>query len=84
MNHTDTLAGIRASMQSALKLSDADAAVIGLDTTAAQLPGWSSMAHLELVLAIENRFAVIFDAEEIGELASVAAILKALAKVRPN
>jgi len=84
MSHTETLAGVRACIQSALKLSDGDAAAIGPDTTAAQLPGWTSMAHLELVLAIENRFAVMFEAEEIAELASVAAILSALAKVRPN
>ena len=84
MSHTDTLAGIRACMQSALKLSDGDAAAIGPDTTAAQLPGWTSMAHLELVLALERQFDLMFEADEIAELASVKAIVDALGKVRAN
>lgn len=79
---TDALAGIRACMQAALKLSEADAAAIGPDTTPVQLPAWTSMAHLELVLAIEKRFGLMFDAEEIANLASVAAIAAALARER--
>lgn len=84
MSPTDALAGVRACMQSALKLSDGAAAAIGPDTTAAQLPGWTSMAHLELVLALERQFGVIFEAEEIAELASVKAIVDALEKERVN
>ena len=77
-----TLAGVRICMQAALKLSDADTAGINIETTAAQLPGWTSMAHLELVLALENRFGLMFEAEEIAELASVRAIVSALERER--
>ena len=80
----DRLSGIRACMQTALKLSDADAAAINIETTPNQLPGWTSMAHLELVLALEKRFDLMFEAEEIAELASVKAIVGALEKVRTN
>jgi acyl carrier protein len=80
----DLLGGIRACMQAALKLSDADAAAISIETTPNQLSGWTSMAHLELVLALEKRFDLIFEAEEIAELASVKAIVGALEKVRTN
>ncbi len=78
----ELLSGIRACMQAALKLSDADAAAIGLTTTPDQLPGWTSQAHLELVFALERQFDLMFEAEEIAELASVKAIVGALEKVR--
>jgi len=84
MSPTAILPIMRGCMQSALKLSDAETAAIGLGTTAAQLPAWTSMAHLELVLALENRFGVTFEAEEIAELASVAAILGALSRERSH
>ena len=77
-SHADLLATIRTCMQVALKLNDADTAGITLDTTPVQLPGWTSMAHLELVLAVENRFGLMFDADEIAELASVSAMVGAL------
>ena len=80
----DRLAGIRACMQAALKLSDADAAAISITTTPDQLPGWTSMAHLELVLALERQFDLMFEADEIAELASVKAIVGALGKERTN
>jgi len=80
----DLLTGIRACMQAALKLSDADAAAISIATTPNQLPGWTSMAHLELVLALERQFNLMFEADEIAELASVKAIVGALEKERTN
>ena len=80
----DLLTGIRACMQAALKLSEADAAAINITTTPDQLPGWTSMAHLELVLALERQFNLMFEAEEIAELASVRAIVGALEKERTN
>ena len=83
-SNTDVLAGIRSCMQVALKLSDADAAAIGLETTPVQLPAWTSMAHLELILALESRFGMMFDAEEIAELASVSAIVAALTRERAS
>ena len=80
----DVMAGIRACMQAALKLSDADMAALNITTTPDQLPGWTSMAHLELVLALEKQFDLLFAAEEIAELASVKAIVSALEKERTN
>ena len=80
----DVMTGIRACMQAALKLSAADAAAISITTTADQLPGWTSMAHLELVLALERQFDLMFEADEIAELASVKAIVGALEKERTN
>jgi acyl carrier protein len=39
---------------------------------------WDSVRHLSLIMALEERFGVAFDAEEIPELISVAAIRDAL------
>ena len=78
VSDSNILASVRACMQAALKLSDADTAGIALDTTPVQLPGWTSMAHLELVLAVESRFGLMFDADEIADLASVSDMVGAL------
>ena len=69
---------IRSCMQTALKLTDGEAANIGVETTPLSVSGWTSTAHLELILALEGKFRITFDANEIAELASVASILKAL------
>jgi acyl carrier protein len=45
--------------------------------------GWTSLAHLELILMLERTFDVTFEADEIAQLASVAAIVGALEKRRP-
>lgn len=45
----------------------------------ATLPQWDSLAHLNLVLALEERFGVKFTLEEIIELQDVPAIHRILA-----
>jgi acyl carrier protein len=40
---------------------------------------WDSLNHLNLILALEGEFGVQFEAEEIPELTSVAAIRRRLA-----
>ena len=40
------------------------------------------MAHLDSMLALEKRFDIMFDADEIASLASVASILEALERHR--
>jgi acyl carrier protein len=39
---------------------------------------WDSVRHLSLIMALEERFGVAFEADEIPELISVAAIRDAL------
>jgi acyl carrier protein len=70
-------------MQTVLQLSDADAARIGPDTTPLQVAGWNSLAHVQIILELERTFDVMFDADEIAALASVQAIIAALARPRP-
>jgi len=65
-------------MQTALQLTDAQTAAIARDATPLQVPGWTSLAHVQLVIELEKNFDVMFDADEIATLASIPAILAAL------
>lgn len=40
------------------------------------IEAWDSMAHLNLVLSLEQEFAITFDLNEIAELTSVPAIVE--------
>lgn len=42
------------------------------------IPNWDSVRHLNLMLAIEERFGVQWDAEQMMTLTSVAAVTEAL------
>jgi len=77
-----SLTGIRRCMQTVLHLSDEETAGIGPETTAVLLPGWNSLAHVQLMLELERAFGVTFDADEIAALASVGAIIAALERSR--
>ncbi len=39
---------------------------------------WDSLRHLKLMMAVEQRFGIMFDADEILELNSVQAIAEAV------
>jgi len=72
------LSELRKCMQTSLALTDEETAAIDRTTTPARLPRWTSLAHLELMLSLERTFGVTFDAEEIVDLASVDAIVRAV------
>lgn len=69
---------IRSCMKTALKLPESAASGITDSTTADDLPGWTSVAHLSLVLELEKTFDVQFGNDEIASLGSVSAIAAAL------
>ncbi|HEV2378034.1 MAG TPA: acyl carrier protein [Streptosporangiaceae bacterium] len=69
-----------------MTLTELCAAVLGLaaeqvdDTTAAATTGgWTSLAHVQLVVALEDAYGVTLSAAEIRRLTSVGAIRAALA-----
>lgn len=39
---------------------------ISATTTAADVPGWDSMAHINLIIAVEKKFGVKFAARELA------------------
>ena len=69
---------VRAAMRTTLKLSENDAAAITRESTPVSVSGWTSLAHVQLILELEQTFDVMFEGDEIASLASVAAILDAL------
>jgi acyl carrier protein len=70
---------VRDCMVRAMKLDAKAAAGITEQTGAGQLPAWTSVNHLALILELEKTFSVRFDNNEIAALGSVAAILDRLA-----
>lgn len=70
---------VRECLARALALNADVAARIDESTTAADVSGWTSVAHLSLVLELEKAFGVTFENEEIVSMGSVAAILERLA-----
>jgi acyl carrier protein len=51
------------------------AETIGPNTAQADMPEWDSVAHLNLMLAVEDAFGVKLDLDEIARLTSVPALL---------
>ena len=72
------LDAIRQCMSRAMKLDAKTAASITESTTAADLSGWTSVAHLTLVLELEKAFKTTFENDEIVSMGSVAAIIERL------
>ena len=45
------------------------------ESTAEDVDGWDSVAHVNILIAIEATFGIRFDAEEIGSLSSVGVLI---------
>lgn len=56
---------------------ETDVEKIAADAVKDDLSAWDSLAHLRLITALEEELAVRFSMAEIGEMASVAAIVAA-------
>src|SRR5580698_7192349 len=56
-----------------------DASALGEGTSTANTPAWDSVAHLNLVLSLEQEFGQRFSPEEFMQMQSVAAINGVLA-----
>ena len=50
---------------------DAPDLILTPATSASDVPGWDSVAHITLVVAIEQRFGIRFKTAEIEELGNV-------------
>jgi len=46
------------------------------ETQAADVPGWDSVAHITLVVVIEQKFGIHFNTAEIEELRNVGDLAK--------
>lgn len=45
--------------------------VLTPETTATDVPGWDSLAHIQLLMMVENSFGVRFKASEVSSFANV-------------
>lgn len=45
-------------------------------TTAADIPGWDSVAHINLMFSIEQEFGVQFGSSEFAEMANVGQLVR--------
>ena len=52
--------------------------VITSQTTAADIKGWDSLSHVRLMIAIEKKFGVRFQAREVGEFNNIGDLLALL------
>jgi acyl carrier protein len=55
-----------------------DPAGLSADDTNLTVPGWDSVQHIQLLLALEESFGVVFEPEEFAALTSVRALLERL------
>jgi acyl carrier protein len=44
------------------------------ETTAAEVPGWDSLSHVNVILAVEKHFGVRFKGSEVLNLKNVGAL----------
>ena len=56
-----------------------DASALGEGASTENTPAWDSVAHLNLVLSLEQEFGQRFSPEEFMQMQSVAAIKRVLA-----
>ncbi|MBL7497826.1 acyl carrier protein [Frankia sp. CNm7] len=60
-----------------------DALTLADDTTAADIPAWDSLAHINLMFAIENEFGVEIPDERLGSFANVGELRRYLEEHLP-
>ena len=53
-------------------------------TTANDIDGWDSLAHIRLIVAIEKYFEISFSASEISELKNVGEMVSLILKKKKN
>ena len=53
---------------------------LGDDVAMADVETWDSLRHIDLIVTLEETFALQFDADEIVEMRSVGAIRSVLAR----
>lgn len=53
------------------------------ETTAADVPGWDSLAHINLMFALENEFDMQFTDEQLSEFRNVGELRRFLRSQLP-
>ena len=72
MNRDDVLLRIQNVLRQILVQPDL---TVTPDTTAAQVDGWDSLAHVSIILGVEKAFAIRLKAAEIAQLNDVGSLI---------
>jgi acyl carrier protein len=59
---------------------DNDNVELHRSTTAEDVPNWDSLAHVKIMMAIEKRFGIRFEVQELSELSNVGAVVDVIAE----
>jgi acyl carrier protein len=54
--------------------------MVGLSTTAGEIPGWDSLTHMRLIAALENHFKIVFTFDEVSAFKNVGDMLQLIEK----
>jgi len=63
---------------------DDDSIMLHRETTASDIEGWDSMAHLQLILAIERRFGVRLPSTKVAGLTNVGDMMDLISSHLPR
>jgi acyl carrier protein len=64
-------AQVQSTLAEALRVSPEQ---VGMELAFGDLPQWDSMGHMEVMMALENRFGIEISADTIAALTSIPAI----------
>ena len=59
---------------------DDDELTVTPETTAADVPGWDSLMHVRLIIAVEKAFQVRFSSSEVASLKDVGDLIELLGR----
>ena len=63
---------------------DRDDVALTMNTVAASVDGWDSLAHVRIMIAVEEEFGVRFDMSEITSLGNVGDLVRLIEAKQPS
>ena len=63
---------------------DEDDVALSMDTIASNVEGWDSLAHVRIMIAVEEEFGVRFDMSEITSLTNVGDLVRLVEAKQPS
>lgn len=64
------------------RVLDINIAIIDDGTSAETISNWDSLAHLNIIMSLEEAFSVEFDAEHISDMISYTSIIAMLVQLK--
>ena len=66
------------------EVTDNPGVIITDSTVSDDVEGWDSLAHIQLIVALENKFNISFTAEEIGSYNNIGGMCRGIEKKLGN